>query len=635
MKIVTACTFDCPDACSLIAERKAEGIKLRGNPIHPFTAGFCCFKPKRLLQRAGSAQRITRPLLRDGSGWREISWSRALDLCAEQIQRWRDEPAAVLHLRGDGNKGILRLFSDLFFSRLQASTTRGSLCDEAGIAACIEDFGSLDSNDITTLMASRHIVNWGKDLSRTSIHTGDIVSKARKKGARVTTISPGGDGNARFSDHFIRIRPGTDRFLAAAVAALLLRRGLVDGAVREKARHLEAFETLLNRCDVAELANLCEVSPEQVDHLVRAYTSERPTATLIGWGLQRYRFGAETVRFINALAFLSGNIGKVGGGSIFNISSLRNFNIKTIEHVLKKPRRSLLLPAIGREIQDAANPPIRMVWVNGTNVVNQAPEALRVAEALRRVPFTVVVDAFMTDTAAVADLVLPCALMFEQEDVVGSYLHDYVNHVAPVLEPPAEARSDVDILKDLAARLDPEIELPTREVFLDTLLQNPVLQTTLSDLRRKGFVRANRSTVAYSGLRFDHDDGKYRLPTDLHREPKTQASYPLQLLSLIRRRAIHSQMDPDEQIMPPVVSVSPQNPCLADLDPGKPVYLASPLGRLRVQLRYENSLHPGAVVYRRDDWMMLGGGVNRLISAMVTDRGENTAYYSQRVRLEN
>ena len=276
-----------------------------------------------------------------------------------------------------------------------------------------------------------------------------------------------------------------------------------------------------------------------------------------------------------------------------------------------------------------------MAWINGSNVVNQAPGSTSTAQALREIPFKVVVDAFMTDTARLADLILPCALLFEKEDLVGSYLHNYVNRVQAVLEPPGEARSDHWILAELGSRLDPPIALPTVQACLEAAVDSPYLDTSLEALTAAGFVRAKRPSVVYTNLRFDHADGRYRFPATLHTEPPAPDGYPLRLLTLIRRKAIHSQMLPEDQQSPPTVWVSPQNPDLLGIRDDRKTYLVSPLGRLQVKVQTDPRLHPDVVVYRRGDWIQCGGGANQLIASRVTDLGEGAAFYSQYVRLEN
>ena len=141
------------------------------------------------------------------------------------------------------------------------------------------------------------------------------------------TISPGGDGNDTFSGERIRIRPGTDRFLVAAAIKLLAEKGNISPAVLEHTKRPQKFLDLISGCRLEDLTRACEVSPSDVQKLWRWYGQGKPVATFVGTGLQRYRYGGENTRFINALALLSGNIGIAGGGSYFHLHSYRNLNL--------------------------------------------------------------------------------------------------------------------------------------------------------------------------------------------------------------------------------------------------------------------------------------------------------------------
>jgi len=161
MKHITACTYDCPDACSLVAESAEDGgIRLRGNPESPFTRGFMCAKTRDQFRRLRSPNRILQPLLKTRGGWQPIGWEAALDLCAEKIQALRHEPRSILHLHSDGAKGVLKEAVNLFFSTLGSSRIMGSLCDAAGYIAGVEDFGTRENNDIDDL-AQRY--GWSED----------------------------------------------------------------------------------------------------------------------------------------------------------------------------------------------------------------------------------------------------------------------------------------------------------------------------------------------------------------------------------------------------------------------------------------------------------------------------------------
>ncbi len=635
MRIVTACSQDCPDACSLVVEKTGEGrVRIRGNPDHPFTRGFCCAKLKAWERRLRSPSRITSPLLRGRGGLRPVGWEEALAVAAEKIQALRDRPEAILHLDSSGNCGIVLHAVQHFFNLLGACRAGGSLCAEAGKAAAIADFGALDHNRPEDLRNAKWIVNWGRDLARTSIHQLALVQRARKRGARVLTVSPGGDGSEAFSDGLIRIRPGKDRFLAACVMRALDAAGKISPAVPDRSVGWEGLAARLRQGDPASWERECGVSGEDVRRLAAIYGDlTAPVSTLVGWGLQRTLRGGENVRFIDALAVASGQVGRPGAGVYYIVSTTRFFDLGWKAPAAGGRPGRFFKPTIGRDIL-AADPPVELLWVNGSNPVNQSPDAEGVAQAFRKVPFKIVVDAFLTDTAELADLVLPCTLNLEQENLVSSFCHDFLNYARPAFPPPAGARSDAWIVAEVGRRLSPPVEvLSIAEAIRRSL---PGGAERYEELRERGFIEVPRPPIAWEGLRFAHPDGKYRFPAEgPHADPPHPPGYPLTLLSLVRKEATHSQILPEDQDGPCRAFLAPESPAWAEFDPRKPVFLASPKGRLAVSVAPLPGLHPEAVVVRRGGWGRLGCGVNRLIEDMATDLGPNAAFYSQSVRLEN
>jgi anaerobic selenocysteine-containing dehydrogenase len=357
----------------------------------------------------------------------------------------------------------------------------------------------------------------------------------------------------------------------------------------------------------------------------------------MGWGIQRYLFGGENVRYINALAFLSGQVGIGGGGVYFNVSSGRNINTDWADRG-GRPCRTLLLPRIGQEILDA-DPPIRFLLADGTNIVNQAPDSQTIERALETVDFKVVVDAFMTDTASLADVILPCALDHEREEIVGSCFHNMINYSRALFAPAGEARSDFHIMADLAHRLG--MDFPQREEILAGCLNTPFVDSArghgppMERLKQTGFLETCHPGIAWKDLVFAHPDGKYRLPAKLNPDPPSPRGFPLHLLSLVNRDFIHSQIPEAAQKGLPRVWINPESPAMAGVDPSEPVFLATCLGRMAVSLCFARNLHPLTLIIRRGGWIKHGRCVNPLIESRVTDMGENAAYYSQYARVEN
>lgn len=337
---------------------------------------------------------------------------------------------------------------------------------------------------------------------------------------------------------------------------------------------------------------------------------------------------------INALALLSGNMGISGGGSYFNISSGRNLGQWTCQTAGRPPakinRRKLAHHNIGREIEKS-RPEIEFIWVDGHNVVNQVPDSRRTARAFEK-PFVVCVDGFFNDTAIRSDIILPPAFMLEKEEILGSCLHDYVNYSAKVTEPLGSCRSDYEMLRDLGQRLETAVIFPRTRECLEAGLRS--LSVCLEDLVHKGFALSERLHIAYQDLIFDHPDKLYRLPENLDPEPEPESEFPLRLLSLIRGGYMHSQIPEAKQQGLPRVFISSSSELAEFINPCRKSYLATRLGRMRVEIRPLDDLHPETVVIRRDGWIKFGHGPNMLIEPRKTDMGDCAAFYSQPCRIE-
>ncbi len=631
MTTTTACTMDCGDACSLIVDADKKSIK--GNPAHPFTKGFCCKKGSRYFERLESSERIITPMKREGETFVETTWDDALNLIAAKLDTAREVPESILHIRGHGYRGVLGKASNVLFKKLGASGTCGAVCDETGIVASKLDFGDLHHNDPEDILNASRVVNWGRDLTRCSIHQLALIHKARKNGTEVLTISPGGDGTHEFSDINVVIRPGTDRFLAAAVLKLYLEAGDLNPWVLNRCANWSALRGLIDGCTLSELASACEVSTADIEMIYDWYADRGRVATLISWGVQRHLFGGENVRFINALAMISSNVGISGGGVYFNVSSGRNLG--TWEHLVEGEvpanRRELLIQEIGAEIQKA-DPPIDFIWVDGHNIVNQVPDCLSVVDAFRK-PFVVCVEGVMNDTAMNADIILPPAFMFEREDVLGSFVHNYLNYCAKAVEPRGECRPDFDIITDLGSRLSSPIAFPDKEACIKEGLKHADI--SLDELRLNGFVKVSHPYIAFEDMQFGHPDGLYRFPEVLTPEPQRDPDYPFNLLTLVSGKHLHSQIPEKDQRGVPMVYVAKENPAWGALNPAEDFYLVTPSGAMQVQVETLKDLHPRAVIMRRGGWMKYGHNANVIITPMTTDLGQGTAYYSQTCRLEN
>jgi anaerobic selenocysteine-containing dehydrogenase len=633
MTVRTACTHDCPDACSLLVTVEGSRVRIQGDPEHPITRGFVCYRVHRHALRLRHPERLTHPLRRTRGGWQALGWEQALNLCAERLgDALRLGAPSILPVGGGGSLGLSKeLLWHFFHSLGPVTTVRGGVCGEAGAAAQRADFGELAGHDYTDLRHSAAVVLWGKNPVATGVHLVPFLAEARRRGAPVWVVDPVPTESTRLADRVVRVRPGGDGCLALAVLRRLHDAGQLHGPSLARVEGLAALEQLLGRRTAAGWADEAGVALDEVEALARLYLT-RPVATWVGWGLQRTSRGGFNLRCIDALGLLTGQIGICGGGVSFGCSRRRGLDLSPLAPAAG---RTVAAPTLGPELSALDDPPLRFAYVAGANPVNQHPDSHALRRALERPEtFVVVADAFLTDTARAADLVLPVALMLEEDDVVGSYQHHFVARAHRAVPPPDGVRGDLWIARQLHRRLG----LPR-----DPLLDDP--QAALARITAPWFSDAGaqmqwarnpaQPAIPFAD-RFPTPSGKARLvgapPADTPADDDDPRDYPLTFLTLSSRRWQTSQLTAEEQQGPPECLVHPGD--AGGLRDGDRARLVSPLGVLEVQLRLEPGLAEGTCVVRRGGWICRGRGVNPLIRGRPTDLGGGTAFYAQRVRLE-
>ncbi len=636
MQLKTTCNRDCPDACGIVATvERGRIVRIQGDPGHPVTRGFLCYRTSRFLERQYDPRRTTSPLLRDGSGFRQIGWEHALDLVAERMQRIRNEsgPAAILHYRSGGSLGILKVVTDFLFERFGPVTVKsGDICSGAGEAAQEADFGVSDSNDLFDLDNSRTIVLWGKNPHVSSVHVLPLLHAARARGARLVLVDPVRHRGADLCHLYLQPRPGGDIALALGVARILFERGLADPSAAEICDHLDAFRALVFRRAIGEYAALCDVSPAEIEALADAY-GRGPSAILVGWGMQRRSKGSSTIRVLDALAAISGNLGVPGGGVSFYFRRRGAFDLRFVRGLEAAPR-SIPEPLLGRGILEAEDPPIRMVWVTAGNPVAMLPDSRTVARALETRELTVVVDSFLTDTARAAHLVLPTTTMLEEDDLLGAYGHHWLAEARPVAERPDGVKSDLEIAQELAGRLGLAADLAgDAELWKRRILRRvEPLGVSLEALRQGAVRNPLAPQVLFRDRRFPTPTGRVNLIRDVDPEPpRPTAQRPLLLMALSSEKAQSSQWPPRMQEGPADLTVHPEAaPGFRD---GDLAAVESEMGAMTVRLRFDPRQRRDVALMAKGGWLHRGRCANALVPATLTDAGGGAAYYDTPVCL--
>ncbi len=633
----TLCNRDCPDACSIVATvEEGRVTHLGGDPDHPITQGFLCYRTSHFLETQYSRERITRPLLRSKQSGRllPVSWQEALDFTAQELLRLRKEsgPSSIFYYRSGGTLGMMGAVVDRFWEHFGPVTVkRGDICSGAGDAAQMEDFGIEDSSDFFDLRSAKSILLWGKNPYVSSPHLLPLLKECQRAGAKLVLVDPVHHKTAGLCQDFVQVRPGGDFALAMAVAQILFEQKWIDSEAASYCDKLPGFVRLVQSRTLAEWLSEADTSRESAFLLAELLGKAKPATILIGWGMGRRRNGAAVVRALDALVALTGNLGIPGGGASFYYKRRGAFDTSFVKGVAP---RTVCEPLFGREVLSLSDPPIRAVWVMAGNPVVMLPDSQTTAEALRSRDLVVVCDHLLTDTAELAHVVLPTTTLLESDDLLGSYGHHYLGVARPVVPPPSEVKSDLEIIQALAERVGlsdvvygsardwqakmVSPRLSPHGISLDTLEAGPVRNPLAPP-------------VLFADRKFATASGKVNLIDSLPPSPSLPSpEFPLLLMALSTIDSQSSQWA-RPQIGPVELTVHPD--CANGIPDGGVGLLASAIGKMEVRVRHDPAQRRDVALLPKGGHLRDGRCANALTEAHLTDLGEGGALYDQPVKL--
>ncbi len=652
-----SCPLDCFDLCRFIARIQDQTIvSLSGDPDHPLTQGVICPKGRGLLKRMNHPDRLVQPLKKTKAGFTPISHDQALDLMARELTRRMDahDPTTVINYCGDGYGGLKGRIQSLFFNGLGGdSRPRGSLCWGAGMAAVKLDFGIARAHLPNDILCSDQILIWGRNPKVTNLHLYMLLNKARKNQIPIHVIDPIETETAKALGGHIRIHPGTDGALALGMARVIIKAGLADEEfIAKNVQGYRRFCRSIEDFTLEKTADITGIPAHVIQSLAMDYAQADRGSIWIGYGLQRYESGGNKVRCINALAAICGHVGKKGGGVNYASKSLAGPLGAVERQSESRPlkRRYFAPGRMGNFIQTAKAPPVTAAVIAAANPLVQCPDTLATTRAFQGVEFKVVFDHFMTDTARHADLVLPAAFVFEQEDLFTTSMYSHVLNYSQQLVPPRGGiLPEFEFYLALARRMEIDLGFTSSRDFLEQSAAALMADLGLpfdGDLEalNRGYIRNKDHEVAWEKEGFHTPSGKIELfsprAAEMGLSPLAQyipprrgsKAFPLRLLTCKTPSSMHSQGFAFTRELPEVF-IRPEVALELGLEGEDRVVVRGEAGRIRARLKLDPGIHKNTA-YMHQGWWHVSGAVNVLIPNRESDMGNQAAYYDCFCRLE-
>lgn len=573
-----ACPRNCYDTCAILTTVEDGVIKhVRGNPKNTFTRGRLCAKGNSYPRRVYSPDRIKYPMRQIGRGsgkWERISWDEAYTQIAQTILDIKKKYGSTLPIclnKYSGNFDILHYGIEGMLSSIGYTTrATGTPCWPAGIDAQTFDMGAIICNDPEDLVNSKYLILWGVNPAWCSVHSMYFVEEAKRRGCKVVAIDPVLTQTASKADVYLQIKPSTDGALALGMARYILDHELYDGdwLVKNAKGYEEFFGYVKNNITLEWASEKTGIPVQVIENLAREYATTKPANIWIGYGMQRHTNGGQNVRAIDALAAITGNIGKSGGGAQYAHLETWGFNYHAMLQSAPPGSkggqdRLININNFGAEVLAASDPPIKMLWIACRSPLTQDPETSVVRKAFEAMDLVVTADQFINPTVEMSDIVLPVTTLFEAPGINVSYWHWWMNLNEQAIQPMYEAKNDLVIAMELSAKLN-ELEpgsctFPTsgdlEEWLAKEFNQGIYNQFGISDWKdlKQGPVKAKNSQVAWQDGKFRTPSGKYEFWSDKAAEyghhplpvyvEELQApeKYPLRCISPHWKLNIHSQ----------------------------------------------------------------------------------------------
>jgi anaerobic selenocysteine-containing dehydrogenase len=533
--VPSVCPHDCPSVCALEVERlDRHTIGRVHGADHGYTAGVVCAKVARYAERQHHPERLSTPLRRIGAKgerrFQPISWDDALDEVAEAFARAAQKfgTETVWPFFYAGTMGLVQRDGiERFRHALRYSRQHSTYCNTLSDAGWVAGAGAKRGTDAREIPKSDLVVMWGGNPVATQVNLMSWIARARKeRGAPFVVIDPYRTPTAEVADIHLMPRPGTDGALACAVMHVLFKEGYADRAYLAKyTKGADELESHVATRDPAWAAEVTGIPAAEIESFARLYGRTKRSFLRLGYGFSRSRNGAAQMFAASCLPAITGAWRYEGGGALYAQGGLFWALDRTLIEGLDVRDRSIRIfdqsrigPILTGDWRDLGDgPPVTAMLVQNTNPMVVAPETAKVRAGMARDDlFLCVHEQFLTETAVMADIVLPATTFLEHDDIYVAGGHTHLQIARKVVEPCAEARPNHFVHCGLAKRLGgrhPGFEMTEWEI-IDRSLARSGLPDAATIYAQGGLEMAPPFETAHFLDGFGHADRRFHFRAD-------------------------------------------------------------------------------------------------------------------------
>ena len=607
---------DCYDTCLLETEVVDGKIKVRGSESFPITNGFLCYKGYLLPKWLYSEDRLKSAYIKKSGRLLKAPVDEAVNMVSSKIKELIDQGKSykILLYQFAGDRGVVNYhFPMRLFHKIGATFLDYGICDRAGQEALKKIYGTAVGMVPKELKKEKLIVYWGMNPAWTNLHGFSLV---KKYGLEIWTVDVRVTQTMKASSKGFIVKPGMDAEFALYIAKAMVENGWYDeDFVKNYIENFKDFEEFLSNFEWDDVKKT-GLSKEDILIFAKDFWEKRGVIH-IGYGFQRSKNGARSVKYVGILPVLSGH----KCGFLYDMKVL-NKSYAEGKFLRKEPFRIIPQMKIAEYIE---NGNIEMIYIYNANPLNSHQNVNRLKKAFEKV-LVVVHDIFMTDTAQAADVVLPANTFFERLDIVDSYYHDYILLNEPVVKLWGYSNREITMMLSERLGFEDQHLYEDEEKIIERILEDNGL--SWNELKENGFIKGRKISNCKDRVKIDID------ATEKFEEPKLKRNEFI-LITPTHYSTITSQYYNLHDKFDEHVYMNPEDGTRMSIIDGDIVEVFNEYGRLISKVKFSEDVQKGTVVIFKGSWQNLSKrNVNFLIGDEVQERcGNASIYHGFKVRV--